>query len=346
MKAGLVGYAQTGKTTLFSALTGQSISGAGAARGHSNLGTIKVPDERLDKLSAMYRPKRTVAAEVVFVDVAGPRSKGGGLDAATIQALTEVDALAVVLRGFDGGDGSAPNPARELGDFEVELILNDQVLVERRLARLVREKGFDRQKVVLERCLACLNEERGLRHIEFSADEERELSSFTFLSRKPILAVLNMREADVGKDLGPELIQAGASRHIEIVGVCAAIEAEIASLPKEEQAEFLAGLGIREAASARFIRAAYALLDYISFFTVGEDEVRAWTVYRGSRAPKAAGRIHSDIERGFIRAEVMSYGEFIAAGSEAKMREMGRFRVEGKEYVVQDGDILNFRFAV
>lgn len=346
MKAGLVGYAQTGKTTLFSALTGQSLAGMGGARGQSNLGTIKVPDERLDKLSAMYRPKRTVAAEVVFVDVAGSRAKGGGLDAANIQALKEVDALAVVLRGFDGGDGSPPNPIRELSDFEAELLLNDQVVIERRLERLVREKGFERQKVVLERCLACLNEQRGLRHIELSADEERELSSFTFLSRKPLLAVLNLREAEVGQALSSELVEAGRARRIEIVGVSVAIEAEIALLPKDEQAEFLAGLGIAEAASARFIRAAYALLDYISFFTVGEDEVRAWTVHRGSRAPKAAGRIHSDIERGFIRAEVMSYGEFVVAGSEAKMREMGRFRVEGKEYVVQDGDILNFRFAV
>jgi ribosome-binding ATPase len=346
MKAGLVGYAQTGKTTLFSALTGQSVAGMGAARGRSNLGTIKVPDERLDKLSAIYRPKRTVAAEVVFVDVPGPRAKGGGLDAATIQSLQEVDALAVVLRGFDGGDGSAPNPARELKDFESELILNDQVLVERRLERLVREKGFDRQRVVLARCLSCLNEERGLRHLELSADEEREISSFTFLSNKPLLAVLNLREADVGQGVPAELLAVGVERRIEIVGVCAAIEAEIASLPANEQAEFLASLGIAEAASARFLRAAYTLLDYVSFFTVGEDEVRAWTVYRGSRAPKAAGRIHSDIERGFIRAEVMAYDEFIPVGSEAKMREMGRFRVEGKDYVVQDGDILNFRFAV
>jgi len=343
MKAGLVGYAQTGKSTLFAALTGQ---GAGGSRPKSNLGTIKVPDARLDKLAAMYRPRRVVPTEVVFVDVAGPRAKGGGLDAGTIQALQEVDALVVVLRGFEGGDGSPPNPARELGDFEAELILNDLLVVERRLEKMTRERGVERQQAALTRCLESLNAERALRHVDLTPEEERELASFTLLSKKPLLAVLNRAEADNGAPLSAELEQAAEQRRVEIVPVCASLEAEIAALPQAEQAEFLASLGIAEPASARFIRAAYALLDYISFFTVGEDECRAWTVYRGSRAQKAAGRIHSDIERGFIRAEVMAYEEFIEAGSEAKMRELGRFRLEGKDYIVSDGDILNFRFAV
>jgi ribosome-binding ATPase len=343
MKAGLVGYAQTGKSTLFAALTGQ---GAGGSRPKSNLGTIKVPDARLDKLAAMYRPRRVVPTEVVFVDVAGPRAKGGGLDPGTIQALQEVDALVVVLRGFEGGDGSPPNPARELADFEAELILNDLLVVERRLEKMTRERGVERQQAALTRCLECLNAERALRHLELAPEEERELASFTLLSKKPLLVVLNRAEADNGAPLSAELEQAAEQRRVEIVPVCASLEAEIAALPQTEQAEFLASLGIAEPASARFIRAAYALLDYISFFTVGEDECRAWTVYRGSRAQKAAGRIHSDIERGFIRAEVMAYQEFIEAGSEAKMRELGRFRLEGKDYIVSDGDILNFRFAV
>ncbi len=343
MKAGLVGYAQTGKSTLFAALTGQ---GTGGSRAKSNLGTIKVPDVRLDKLSAMYRPRRVVPTEVVFVDVAGPRAKGGGLDAGTIQSLQEVDALVVVLRGFEGGDGTPPNPARELADFEAELILNDLGVVERRLEKMTRERGVERQQAVLTSCLECLNAERALRHLSLAPEEERELASFTLLSKKPLLAVLNRAEQDNGAPLSAELEAAAQLRRVEIVPVCASIEAEIASLPQAEQAEFLSSLGIAEPASARFIRAAYALLDYISFFTVGEDECRAWTVYRGSRAQKAAGRIHSDIERGFIRAEVMAYDEFIEAGSEAKMRELGRFRLEGKDYIVKDGDILNFRFAV
>jgi GTP-binding protein YchF len=346
MKAGLVGYAQTGKTTLFNALTGQSVQTGGGSKGKSNLGVIKVPDERLDRLTAIYRPRRTVPAEVVFVDVPGPRTKGGGLDGSTIQAVQEADALAVVLRAFDGADGSPPQPLKELRDFESELILADLGVVERRLERLNKERGGERQKAVLERCHEALNAERSLRMLELLPEEEREITSFAFLSRRPLLGVLNTREADIARGVPPELARSARERQIEVVDVCAAVEAEIASLAPEEQSEFLASLGIREPASARFIRAAYALLEYISFFTVGEDEVRAWTVRRGSKAPKAAGRVHSDMERGFIRAEVMSYDEFILVASEAKMKETGKLRIEGKEYVVQDGDILNFRFAV
>ena len=169
--------------------------------------------------------------------------------------------------------------------------------------------------------------------MQLPAEDEREISSFAFLSRKPLLAVLNTTEQDVTKPISDDLVVACHERKLEVVSVCASIEAEIGALPPEDQAEFLAGLGIAEPASALLIRAAYALLDYISFFTVGEDEVRAWTVYRGSKAPKAAGRVHSDIERGFIRAEVMAYDEFIPVANEAKMKELGKLRVEGKEYV-------------
>ncbi len=346
MKAGLVGYAQTGKTTLFNALTGQNVQTGGAGKAKSNLGVIKVPDERLTRLTAIYKPKRTVPAEILFVDVPGPRTKGSGIDGVTIQALQEMDALAVVLRGFPALDGAAAQPIRELADFEAELILNDLAMVERRVERLIKERSNDRQKTVLTQCLEHLNAERPLRHLELSVEDEREISSFSFLSRKPLLAVLNTTEANVVTPIPEDLVAACHSRHLEVISVCASLEAEIAALAPEEQAEFLAGLGIAEPASALLIRAAYALLDYISFFTVGEDEVRAWQVYRGSKAPKAAGRVHSDIERGFIRAEVMAYDEFLPVANEAKMREIGKLRVEGKEYIMKDGDIVNFRFAV
>lgn len=346
MKAGLVGYAQTGKTTLFNALTGQNVQTGGSGKSKSNLGVIKVPDERLLQLTAIYKPRRTVHAEVLFVDVPGPRSKGSGIDGVTIQALQEMDALAVVLRGFPSLEGEPAQPARELADFETELLLNDQVVVERRLERLAKERSNDRQKAILARCLEQLNAERPLRYLELSPEDDREISSFSFLSRKPVLAVINTTEQAVAQPLDADLVMICQERDVQVVGVCASLEAEIASLPAEEQAEFLAGLGIAEPASAKLIRAAYALLDYISFFTVGEDEVRAWTVYRGAKAPKAAGRVHSDIERGFIRAEVMAYHEFIGVGNEAKMRDLGKLRVEGKEYTMKDGDIVNFRFAV
>jgi ribosome-binding ATPase len=344
MKAGLVGYAQTGKTTLFNAMTGLGVQ-TGAGRGAKpNLGVIKVPDIRIDKLSAIFKPRKTIYAELSLVDVPGPRTKGGGLDSATIQALREADALALVIRGFQ--DAEKPDPVRELNDFDAEMVLNDQIVIERRLERLAKEKGHDREKVVLEKCLAVLSEGKTLRLAGLSADDEREIVSYAFLSLRPVLAVLNVAEADVTGPLPADFEKAAADKKIEPLKICASIESEISTLPKEEQAEFLSGMGITEGASARMIRAVYHLLDYISFFTVGEDEVRAWNVHRGDKAPRAAGRVHSDIERGFIRAEVMKYDEFIAVGSEVKMKETGKLHVEGKEYVVQDGDILHFRFNV
>lgn len=345
MKAGLVGYAQTGKTTLFNALTGLSAQTGAAGRGSkANLGTIRVPDERVDALSAIFKPKKTIFAEVVFVDVPGPRAVGSGLDAANVQALRETDALVLVLRGFE--EAEPPNPARELADFQAELMLNDQIVIERRLERLQRERGHEREQVVLTLCLEQLNAEKPLRLLQLGPEQEREIVSYAFLSRRPLLAVLNTTEDNASKPVPDDVAKAAEKLTIEVSVVCASLEAEVASLDASEQAEFLAGMGITEPASAKVVRAAYRLLDYISFFTVGEDEVRAWTVYRGDKAPRAAGRVHSDIERGFIRAEVMKYSEFMEVKSEPRMKELGKLHVEGKEYVVQDGDILHFRFNV
>jgi ribosome-binding ATPase len=344
MKAGLVGYAQTGKTTLFNALTGLSVA-TGAGRGaKANLGVLKVPDVRIDKLSAIFKPRKTIYAEVGLTDVPGPRTKGAGLDSATIQALREADALVLVVRGFE--EAEKPDPVRELNDFAAELILNDQIVVERRLDRIAREKGHDREKAALDKCLAFLSEGRSLRQAGLGPDDEREITSYAFLSLRPLLAVLNVGEADAAGQLPADFAKTAQELHIEGLQVCASVEAEISSLPKEEQGEFLASMGIAEPASARLIRSVYHLLDYVSFFTVGEDEVRAWNVNRGDKAPRAAGRVHSDIERGFIRAEVMKYDEFMQVGSEVRMKELGKTHVEGKEYVVQDGDILHFRFNV
>jgi hypothetical protein len=344
MKAGLVGYSQTGKTTLFNALTGLNVqTGAGRAA-KPNLGVLKVPDVRIDKLSAIFKPRKTIYAEVQLVDVPGPRTKGGGLDSPTIQALREADALVVVIRGFEGAE--KPEPVRELNDFDAEMILNDQIVVERRLERMAKEKGSEREKAALEKCLAVLNEGKSLRQADLTPDDERELQSYAFLSLRPVLAVLNVGEADVTRELAADFLTAAQDKRIEALSICASVEAEISSLPKEEQGDFLASMGIAEPASARLIRSIYHLLDYVSFFTVGEDEVRAWNARRGDKAPRAAGRVHSDIERGFIRAEVMKYDEFLVAGSEARMKETGKLHVEGKEYVVQDGDILHFRFNV
>ena len=345
MKAGLVGYAQTGKTTLFDALTGQHKHGA-AARG-VNLGAIKVPDPRVDALAAIFHPKLTTHAEMHFVDVPGPAKKGSGLDAEALRAIAEVDAFCLVVRGFPAFDGTPAAPERELADFDAELVLHDLGIVEKRLERLAREhKQGSSEHHELERLHAHLDPGQPLRTMRWSDAEEKELAHFAFLSRRPLLAVVNVAEGDAAAPPPPAVVEAARGRGSEVLSLCATLEAEIADLPPADQPDFLASLGLAEPARARFIRAAYHLVDLVSFFTVGEDEVRAWPTRRGDKAPRAAGRIHSDLERGFIRAEVMHYGDFMAVKSEARARQEGKLRLEGKEYAVQDGDIMNFRFAV
>jgi hypothetical protein len=346
MKAGLVGYAQSGKTTLFNALTGLH-KGGPVARGQVNLGAIKVPDKRVDALAAIFKPRKTTFAEMRFVDVPGPAGKGSGLDAEALRALAEVDAFCLVVRGFAAADGSPAGPARELHDFDAELVLHDLAIVEKRLDRLRKEqhKGSGEYHE-LERVHAQLDQGQPLRAMSWSEAEGKELAHFGFLSRQPLLVVVNVPEEAAAAPPPAEVEVAARDRGAEVLSLCAAVEAEIAELDPAEQPEFLQSLGLSEPARARFIRAAYQLLDLISFFTVGEDEVRAWPTRRGDRAPRAAGRIHSDLERGFIRAEVVHYDDFIALGSESKARHEGKLRLEGKEYVVKDGDLLNIRFAV
>ena len=346
MRAGLVGYAQSGKTTLFNALTGLH-KGGGAGRGQVNLGAIKVPDPRVDALSAIFHPKKTTYAEMQFVDVPGPAGKGSGLDADALRALAGVDAFCLVVRGFPAVDGAPADPERELRDFDAELVLHDLALVEKRLDRLRKEQHKGTAEFhELERLHAQLDDGKPLRAMAWSDAEEKELVHFAFLSRRPLLVVVNVAEDAAAAPPPPGVEAAARERGSEVLSLCAAVEAEIAELAPAEQPEFLASLGLSEPARARFIRAAYHLLDLVSFFTVGEDEVRAWPIRRGDRAPRAAGRIHSDLERGFIRAEVTHYEDFIALGSEARARHEGKLRLEGKEYVVRDGDILNIRFAV
>ncbi|HET6440700.1 MAG TPA: DUF933 domain-containing protein [Anaeromyxobacter sp.] len=343
MKAGLVGYAQSGKTTLFNALTGLHAG----ARSQVNLGAIKVPDPRVDALSAVFRPKKTTYAEMRFVDVPGPKGKGSGLDGESLRALAEVDAFCLVVRGFPGLDGSRADPVRELSDFDAELVLHDLGIVEKRLDRMRKEHGKGTGEFhELERLNAHLEQGGPLRAMTWSDAEEKELSHYDFLSRRPLLVAVNVAEEAAAGPPAPEVVASAAARSAQVLALCAAVEAEIAQLDPAEQPEFLKSLGLAEPARARFLSAAYRLLDLISFFTVGEDEVRAWPIHRGDRAPRAAGRIHSDLERGFIRAEVVHYDEFMAVGSEARARQEGKLRLEGKEYLVRDGDILNIRFAI
>ncbi|HUJ25982.1 MAG TPA: DUF933 domain-containing protein [Myxococcales bacterium] len=335
MRAGLCGYAGSGKTTLFNALTG--LHRGPEAKLH--LGAIKVPDPRLDKLSGIFKPRKTTAAEVLLADLPGPREKGVSLPAETLQALREVEALVLVLRAFLPDS----DPARELRDFEAELIVADLAVAEKRLHRLRQERDSGGETQELGRVAKHLESGAPLRLLSMSDAEEQALAHFGFLSRKPMLVVANVAEPEASSAVPPSVDMAAHAAGADAIALSAEVEMEISGLAPAEQPEYLASLGLAEPARARFLRAVYALLKQISFFTVGEDEVRAWTIRRGDRAARAAGRIHSDLERSFVRAEVMHYDDFIAAGSEHRARETGKLRLEGKDYVVQDGDILHVR---
>jgi hypothetical protein len=351
MKIGLVGFPGSGKTTVFNALTGLSAdTGPSGGRGRTNLGVVKVPDIRIDALSELFKPKRTVYAEVRFSDVAGnPASTGRGLDAGTIAAMRDMDAMAQVVRGFnDPATAAPPRAVAELADFEAETLLADTEVVERRLARLRKGEraSFAREQELLERIQSHLESEKPLRSLELSEGEWIGFGGFGFLSRKPMMAVLNVPEPRASEELPQDVRVFCEERAVPALVLSAPVEAEVAQLPPEERATFAREMGLAEPAQDRFIREAYALLDLISFFTVGPDEVRAWTIRRGTHAQQAGGKIHSDIERGFIRAEVMEHDELLRLGTEAKVREAGKLRLEGKDYVVKDGDVAHFRFNV
>jgi GTP-binding protein YchF len=347
MKIGLVGFLRAGKTTVFNALTGlrATVGGYGDAS-RPNLGAIKVPDPRVDRLSAIFSPRKTTYAEVVFVDFPGG-DRGDVLDQATLVQMRDADTLVQVVRGFtDPVTGEAADVWRDIAGFQGELVLADLAIVEKRAERLRKEKGKEQEIALVERCQAALEAETPLRRITLSAAEERTLSGFGLLSRLPLMVVVNVAERDAAVPLADEIRARLEAEGVTGLALCAQIEMEIAALDAADRAGFLADLGLQEPARERFIRAAYGLLDLISFLTTGEDEVRAWPIRRGTPAVKAAGKVHSDIERGFIRAEVVAYDDFIRFGSDAKCREAGKLRLEGKEYVVQDGDIIHFRFNV
>ena len=344
MKVGLIGHRGSGKTTVFNMLTGlQAQVGGYGGKEEVHLGVIKVPDARIDRLSQIFKPKKTTYADIGFTDFpAGQGDDDRKGNAALVSQMREVDAIALVLRDFEPG----ADPIRELNDLLTEMILADLTVVENRRARMKKEKARPQEDALLERCAMELENEASLRDLTFSADEENVLSGFAFLSRKPLLVLFNRAEDQAGKPLAVSTVDELKRRGLEGLGLAGKAEMEIAQLDESDREAFLKEIGIKEPARDRFVRASYRLLDLISFFTTGEDEVRAWTITQGTVARKAAGKIHSDIERGFIRAEVVTYEDFIAFGSEVKCREAGKLRLEGKDYVVQDGDIIHFRFAV
>jgi GTP-binding protein YchF len=358
MKIGLFGFPLTGKSTLFRLLTGSDGSSPGA-HGETQVGIAKVPDPRVARLVAMYKPKKTTPATVEYLDIAGVE-KGQAAKALPLDQLRTVDALAHVVRGFE--DDALPHsegevdPARDVATMETEFIIADLGIAERRREKLeltIRKTNRDEDKqelATINRCIENLEAEVPLRNVEFDERELQRLRGFTFLSLKPLLVVINTGEDHASElGLGPEAFGLGEVAEMpmtEVVALSAKLEGEIAQLDGDDAAQFMEELGISEPALDRVIRASYHLLGRHSFFTVGEDEVRAWTIRVGTPARKAAAAIHSDIERGFIRAELVAYDDLIDAGAWNVCRDRGTLRLEGKDYVVRNGDVINFRFNV
>ncbi len=360
LRAALIGFPASGKTTLFQLMT--SAGEVPRGKGDVAVGISRVPDERLDRLTDMHRPRKRVPATIEFTDILAPARTGA-------QALVDVagyrnaDALVHVVRAFRDEriphQLSAVHPARDAHAMEDELVLADLGVVERRIERIERDakKGrsadLEWERDLVQRCRDALEQGVPLRTLALPPGDARQLRGYQFLSAKPLLLVINLDEADVprvGSDIRHAAAVTGLTSALEraltrAVAVCAKIELEIAQLEQEDTAAFLADLGLTESGLDRVIRTSYDLLGYVSFFTVGDDECRAWSVARGTPAQIAAGEIHSDIQRGFIRAEVVTYDALVARGSMSSCRKHGEVRLEGKDYVVQDGDVINFRFA-
>lgn len=361
MKTAIIGLANSGKTTIFNALTGLNIEVTTfpTLSGEPHTGVVRVPDERLKRLTEIYKPKKTTQATVEYIDYLGLTKGDMAQNRKVFDLIRDVDAVVHVVRGF--ADESIPHPMgsvdprRDAETIELEMIFGDLELVDKRLERMEegakrgKKPGEDEQKLLI-RCKEALENETALRDMDFPEEEQKAMRSLQFMSIKPQLIVLNVAEEEMEsagtKTSTDELRSFFKGRQVRVLNLCGKIEMEIAQLSHDEARAFLDDLGIAEPALNKLINLSYELLGFISFLTSGEDEVRAWTIQRGTDAQKAAGKIHSDIERGFIRAEVVAYDDFIAHGSMPAAREKGLVRLEGKTYPVKDGDIINFRFNV
>ncbi|MBO5280848.1 MAG: redox-regulated ATPase YchF [Clostridia bacterium] len=364
MKLGIVGLPNVGKSTLFNALTNAGAESANYpfCTIEPNVGVVAVPDKRMDVLAEMYNPEKYTPAVIEFVDIAGlvkGASKGEGLGNKFLSHIREVDAILHVVRCFEDDniihvDGSI-DAMRDLETINLELIFSDMEILERRMDRVKKAMKGDKSLAVevelLERVYAALESGKCARTLELTDDERAMIAEANLLTMKPIIYVANVSEAEAGGEpvdnaMYCSLKAHAATENAEVIAICAGIEAEIAELSDDEKAMFLEELGIAESGLDRLIKKSYSLLGLISYLTAGPKEVRAWTIVKGTKAPQAAGKIHSDFERGFIRAEIVSFDDMMKCGSVNAAKEQGLMRSEGKEYVIADGDIVLFRFNV
>lgn len=361
MHIGLVGLPNSGKTTIFNLLTNQTLPTGPyfSQNTEMHLGVAKVHDARLDILKKEFPKAKKTYPEIVFVDTAGfmtgESGKPGASDAQFLAALRDVEAIAYVICAFHNPEilhvHDTVDPLRDIRKLEHEMIFNDLDVTERKLERINKELQAQKYKHspvkdVLMKCKKCLEEDKALRTIQFTPEEEKLIGGFRFLSQKPAIILLNTDEKDIGKPIPKDVEKLCKGNSFPVVALSGKIEEEISECPEEDQAELLAEHGITEPALTKFVHASYGLLDMISFLTAGDTEVRAWSIRRGMTAGEAAGKIHTDIQRGFIRAEVTSYEDFLHAGSMKSAKEKNFTRLEGKDYIVKDGDIILFRFNV